>query len=139
MGADTTTLVNNSQLFTEEFLRKIELCLSLMGELAEGYAKQKCPWDTGRLRNSITYATPTKNSFEYNYEDDHGKHYNYRVGDVVEKDTVYIGTNVEYGPAQEFGDFSHKPPGQKHFLRDSVAQHQKDYHNIAEKVLKSDN
>ena len=46
--------------------------LEAVGLQAEGYAKLACPVDTGRLRNSISHA--------------------------VQGDTVYIGSNVEYGP-----------------------------------------
>ena len=48
----------------------IERILESWGLNAERYAKEKCPVDTGRLRNSITHAKDEK--------------------------TMYIGTNVEY-------------------------------------------
>lgn len=56
-------------------LRGLEKC----GLVAEGYAKKRCPVDTGNLRNSITH--------------------------VVDEDdsAVYIGTNNEYAPYVELG------------------------------------
>lgn len=56
-------------------LRGLEKC----GLVAEGYAKKRCPGDTGNLRNSITH--------------------------VVDEDdsAVYIGTNNEYAPYVELG------------------------------------
>ena len=68
--------------------------------------------DTGRLRNSIS-------------------------NKVVEKEpAVYIGTNVEYAPYVEYGDYRHLT-GKKHFLRDSVANHADHYQQIVEAVMKS--
>lgn len=61
---------------TEEFLKalpeQIEQALMAIGLTAESYAKQDCPVDTGRLRNSITHAVETG------------------------EQAVYIGSNVEY-------------------------------------------
>ena len=47
--------------------------LEIMGGKAESYAKQLCPVDTGRLRNSITHQQ-------------------------MDENTEAIGTNVEYAP-----------------------------------------
>lgn len=55
----------------------VERGLKACGEVAVGYAQDKCPVDTGRLRGSITYA--------------------------VDGEDCYIGTNVEYAPYIEFG------------------------------------
>jgi phage gpG-like protein len=63
-------ITDNTQEVLSEFDRKIKLTLSAMGELAEKYAKEGCPVDTGRLRNSITHQE--------------------------DKMTTIIGTNVEY-------------------------------------------
>lgn len=51
--------------------------LETIGLVAERYAKEMCPTDTGRLKNSISHQ--------------------------VDDDTVYVGTNVEYAPYVEFG------------------------------------
>ena len=52
-----------------------------VGMLVTGYAQDICPVDTGRLRDSITYA----------YNDDDSQV------------TLLIGTNVEYAPYVELG------------------------------------
>lgn len=53
--------------------------LELIGEFVEGEAKNRCPVDTGNLRNSITH-------------------------EVDESEiSVKIGTNVEYAPYVELG------------------------------------
>jgi hypothetical protein len=66
------------------------------------------PVDTGRLRASITFATP----------DEIGK-----VGHKAKgyeptgktKDTLHVGTNVEYAPAMELGQ------NRKPFLKPAIA------------------
>lgn len=56
------------------------------GEIAEGYAKDDCPVDTGNLRNNITHGMANEN-------------------------TVEIGTNVEYGVYVECGTGSYSTVG----------------------------
>lgn len=51
--------------------------LETIGRVAERYAKELCPTDTSRLKNSISHQ--------------------------VDDETVYVGTNVEYAPYVEFG------------------------------------
>lgn len=90
---------------------KEHFALDLIGERAEGYAKDDCPVDTGTLRNSISKK-------------------------VVGND-VYIGTNIEYAPYVEFGENKHHETGKAHFLRDAATTHGDEYRRIAESVLKS--
>jgi phage gpG-like protein len=66
--------------------------------------------DTGRLRNSISH-------------------------EVVEND-VYIGTNVEYAPYVEYGEYKHTT-GKNHFLRDAATNHSEHYKKIMEAALKA--
>ena len=101
---------DNSKLFMSEMQRKVELALDLIGQAAEGHAKDNCPVDTGRLRNSISNKTSG--------------------------DSVYIGTNVEYAPYVEFGDRYHHNVGKAHFLRDAATTHGGEYKRIAETVMK---
>lgn len=101
-------LEDNTQEWQQEFIRKVQLALEVLGNTAEGYAKEDCPVDTGRLRNSISYKPKEK--------------------------TVYIGTNVEYAPIQEFKDLNHSV-GKAHFLRDAVGQHNNEYQNIIKDVM----
>lgn len=85
--------------------------LEKMGLVAERYAKEYAPVDTGRLRNSITHeASPDEGA-------------------------VYIGTNVEYAPYQEFGTrYQSGTP----FLRPAVENHLDEYKAIVESELKSE-
>ena len=63
---------DNSEEFLKTLPEQIEQALTAIGITAESYAKQECPVDTGRLRNSITHAV--------------------EAGEQA----VYIGSNVEY-------------------------------------------
>lgn len=63
---------DNSAEFLKALPEQIEQALTAIGLTAESYAKQECPVDTGRLRNSITHAVETG------------------------EQAVYIGSNVEY-------------------------------------------
>lgn len=75
---------------------RVIVALGLMGEVVEGYAKEDCPVDTGRLRNSLTHQEA--------------------------KDACHVGSDVEYAPAVEFRDMAHRV-GKAHFLRDAGQNH----------------
>lgn len=94
--------------------RQLQNGLLACGTIAEGYAKEECPVDTGRLRNSITNSVQTSEN----------------------EAAVYIGTNVEYAPQVEFMDISHKT-GNAHFLKNAVTNHTEEYEKTIEAALKS--
>lgn len=105
-------LTDNSQEVLEAAHQQIMLALQAIGQEAEGYAKDDCPVDTGRLRNSIAH-------------------------DVDESEpAAYIGTNVEYAIYVEYGDYNHKV-GKNHFLRDAASTHGEHYKAIMEAAMKS--
>ena len=97
----------------------IKNALEICGGTAEGHAKEKCPVQSGVLRNSIAHEPR---------------------GD----DTVAIGTNIEYAPFVEFGH--NQEPGRyvpvlgKRLVADHVAakpymvpalnEHEQEYVNI---------
>ena len=81
--------------------RAIKAALEEIGQLAEGYAKKRCPVDTGRLRNSITHMTSGN--------------------------SAYIGTNVEYAPHVELG--TRKQAAQP-YLRPAAADHASQYRQV---------
>lgn len=92
---------------------QVLVALRSIGQTAEGYAKDDCPVDTGRLRNSITNQV------------------------VDEEKAVYIGTNVEYAPYVEYRDNATHQTGKAHFLRDAAANHGDHYSAILEAALKA--
>ena len=91
---------------------QVALGLEAIGQEAEGYAKDDCPVDTGRLRNSISHKVEEQ------------------------EEAVYIGTNVAYAPYVEYGEYEHKT-GKNHFLRDAATNHSEHYKKIMEAALKS--
>ena len=101
-------VIDNSDKVIEAFWDQFTKGLSTVGNVAEGYAKEKCPVDTGRLRNSISNAV---------YDND-----------------AYIGTNVEYAPYQEYG--TSRGVSGKHFLRDAASDHSSEYRGIMESALR---
>ena len=70
-------ITDHSEDVKAELNRKIALALSKVGFRAEDHAKALAPFDTGRLRASLTH--------------------------LVDDRSVTIGTNVEYGKYQELG------------------------------------
>ncbi len=88
----------------------IARALETIGLVAERYAKEYAPVDTGRLRNSISHEA------------------------VPEEETVHIGTNVEYAPYQELG--TRFQPGTP-FLRPAIENRLDEYKQIVEEELKS--
>lgn len=108
--------------------KQIAIALNSIGAEAEGYAKDETPVDTGRLRNSITYATATQQGESKSSDSTpHGK---------PEKNELYIGTNVEYAPYVELGNQKHEV-GNAHFLRNALSEHADHFKDILEAALKA--
>ena len=99
--------VDNSELVLSEKDEAVIRALTTIGMLAEGYAKKACPADTGRLRNSISWA--------------------------VLDDSVYIGTNVEYAPYVELGT---SKMAARPYLRPAVTDHVDKYKAVVRSQLK---
>ena len=142
----TISFVDNS----DEVLRiaddKVYAWLKAVGEDAAQTAAEKAPVDTGRLKNSINWATKA----------DHGN------GDLPkatpEDKSVYIGTNVDYAIYHEFGTgiyggvtgrktpwyFKgrdgkwHKTVGvpAKHYIQFGATAHAQAYKKVLEQILK---
>lgn len=91
----------------DELDSALEVALEEIGLTAEGFAKKKCPVDTGRLRNSISHA--------------------------AKEQTVYIGTNVEYAVYVEMGTKNTKS---QPYLRPAVTEHKDTYRAIVKRNLK---
>lgn len=111
------TLTDNTGEILKALEENLAAAKEAIGLQAERYAKENCPVDTGRLRNSITHAT----SDTYV---------------SIPKDEILIGTNVEYAPPQEFNDNYRHKVGRAHFFRDAAADHADTYKEILEKQLK---
>lgn len=124
---------DNSQAVLKAMQQAVEKALEECGLVAEGYAKKLAPVDTGNLRNSISHKVDP------------------------EEPAVYIGTNAEYGPYQEFGTGIYTEGGRdtpwvyqdekgnwhwtrgnkaQPFLKPAVADHARQYRQIIEQELK---
>lgn len=117
--------------FKGDLKKAIQTALEMIGMTAEHHAKKKCPVDTGNLRNSITH--------------------------VVDDDSVYIGTNVEYAAYVELGTGVYYPGGRqggwayvndegnghftygskpRPFLKPAATEHSAEYKKLFESALK---
>lgn len=108
--ANDVKFINNTQKVLSEFDKAINRALIRIGMQAEGYAKDLCPVNTGRLKNSISYSVKESEG------------------------SVYIGTNVEYAAYVEFGTKKQKA---NPYLKPAASEHSKTYKNIVEDELKN--
>lgn len=139
-------LTDNSKLVREALDENIEKALIAIGLTAETYAKlpEKAgghmPVDTGRLKNSITYAIAGQSPHitSYKADTDDGEGGSYSGTATPDKGgsprSVYIGSNVEYAAAVENG-ISGKQTG-KHYLRLAITDHIQEYKDLTERALK---
>lgn len=96
-----------SDLIEQAAFSQIETALEKVGLMAERNAKIACPVDTGRLRNSITH--------------------------THDKNTAYVGTDVEYAPYVEMGTTNTKA---QPYLKPAIADHIQEYKSTIEQELK---
>ena len=133
---------------TEEVLKAMEAAIrrgnEAIGLAAERHAKKKITEakavDTGRLRNSITYALAGEETHIKSYRADKGgkdrETYTYDgTADGKNGSGVYIGTNVEYAPGIELG--THRSAGAVHFLQDAATGHTDEYKKLMEDSMKN--
>lgn len=99
---------DNAEEIAEAIASQTAAALETVGLLAEGYAKRRCPVDTGRLRNSITHTVD---------------------GAALE---AYIGTNVEYAPHVELGT---RHQDAQPFLRPAAQDHGAQYRRVISDAL----
>lgn len=126
-------ITDNSDEILSRMDSAIEVALEKIGLAAEGYAKRLCRVVTGRLRNSITHATATYPGVGV-YEDNEGNVFDDATADgTPEKNTVYIGTNVEYAPYVELGT---SRTSARPYLKPAVVDHAAQYKKIFEDSMK---
>lgn len=110
MAGGVSVKQDNTEQAVDGIESAIGVALEKIGLMAEGYAKKKCPVDTGNLRNSITHQ--------------------------VDGDAVYIGTNIEYAPYVELGTSRQKA---QPFLRPAASEHGAQYRQVLKNALGSGN
>lgn len=121
----SVNLIDNSDEVRNALTEVLEKALTEIGIEAEAHAKEiiteKGAVDTGRLRNSITWAVGGESAHAAGYS-----------GTAPKKDEpcVYIGSNVEYAEWIENGTSRMKP---RPFLRPAVEDFADEYKEIAER------
>ena len=136
-------ITDNTQELLAGLLVKQEKALVTVGMEAEGDAKieiESSPRrvDTGRLRNSITWATlkehstpePTTDNPDASDEDG-------VMSSQAEERSVVIGTNVEYAAKIHEGD-AKEGLDPNRFLRNAVERNSQKYRDIIDDTLKED-
>lgn len=127
------------------------------GQTVERYAKGKAPVDTGRLKNSITWALGGGEAAiaEYQSSSTHGhnpstekwgtagkpapKPHGGKYSGTAPKDSqgkrsVYVGTNVKYAQYVELGT---SKMGPRPFLKPAVTDHISEYMDILKEHLEA--
>ena len=125
-----------------DILRQLEKgkrnALTAIGATAETHVKDNITADdlidTGRLRNSITFATGDYSGIG-TYTDNNKKSYSDATARNTPKDDeVGIGTNVEYAAYTELGT---QHITAHHYLKRAVTEHQDEYKKLAVEPIKT--
>lgn len=145
---DSTVLVNdNTDKFLEYLNEAVVKGLTAIGIEAEKNAKKeitaKGAVDTGRLRNSITYALAGEKPHVEEYRATNIKDGDEEtvkaayIGEAPgEKGSgVYIGSNVEYAPYVEIGT---SRMAARPFLRPAATEHSERYKKLMEAAMKGE-
>lgn len=138
-------MTNNIKAVQDALDSQLEQALIAIGMTAESYAKLPVasggymPVDTGRLKNSITYAIAGQPPNIQSYQGDKGEAGGSYSGSAPQDPnnrprSVYIGTNVEYAAEVENG-VSGKITG-RHYLRHAIVDHVSEYKSLMEQALK---
>lgn len=136
--ADYIITEDNTKEVLSDLERAIERGLEAIGMNAEGHAKKdpQMPVDTGRARNSITYAMAGKEAHIKSYKGDNGEEGGTYSGTADGKrgEAVYIGSNVEYFPAIELGG---RNIAGRHVLQRAATEHKDEYKRLFEESMKN--
>ena len=139
VSVDRITVESHVKEVKEEFRGKMNVILRAIGLEAEGNAITEITnmeaVDTGRLRNSITFATREYKGTPNTQAGAKAKKDDYKRLAKPEQGEVCIGTNVEYAPYIEFGTYR---MGKRPFLRNAISNHLAEYERIMKQGLEED-
>lgn len=129
---------DNSQQILSALEKGKRNALTAIGATAETHTKENITADklvdTGRLRNSITYATGDYSGIG-TYTDNNKKSYSDATARNTPKDDeVGIGTNVEYAAYTELGT---QHITAHHYLKRAVTEHQDEYKKLTAQAIQS--
>ena len=130
---------DNSQQILSALERGKRNALTAIGATAETHTKENITADklvdTGRLRNSITYAAGDYSGIG-TYTDNNKKSYSdAKARNTPKDDEVAIGTNVEYAPYLELGT---KKITAHHYLKRAVTEPQDESKKLAVEAIKTE-
>ena len=142
MANDVKIDYHTDELLEDLNFKKLK-ALSMVGMEAEGDAKIEIESnprrvDTGRLRNSITWATTKEHSTPSGALEKPNKDASDDDGldeSQAEEDAVVIGTNVEYAYEVHEGDES-RGLAPNRFLRNAVERNYEKYRQIIDDTMK---
>ncbi len=128
------TVKSNKEEVLKATNEAIEKALTYVGIEWQREAAAICPVVTGRLANSINYATSTGHgSGQSQYGTVTPKAKDTTPNATPKENTVVVGTNVEY--AQRIEEGGAKEPQHSHFLRNSLNNNRERFKEIIEKEL----
>lgn len=126
------------------FDKYLKNAMIMCGMEAQKYAKERCPVDTGLLRNSIAYAiggmTPSPPKYDAQKlkkgqtKLEHGEYKGTAPADAEGHVTLYLGTKTEYAKAVECGIGQKAQP----YLAPALEQHTSKYISILKKNMITD-
>ena len=128
---------DNSQQILSALEKGKHNALTAIGASAETHTKENITADklvdTGRLRNSITYATGDYSGIG-TYSDNEGNRYgDAKARNTPKDDEVAIGTNVEYAAYTELGT---EKITAHHYLKRAVTEHKDEYKKLTVQAIK---
>jgi hypothetical protein len=133
---------DNRDKFNKEFEEKLDGVLMAVGAFVESEAKEELEndprrIDTGRLRNSISFATKKSHqSPRYTSHDGHDvvrEEDGAKESDVDEKNVVVVGTRVEYAMHIHEGTTQLTP---NRFLKNAITKNEKQILDFFKKNLR---
>ena len=127
--------------YSKEILAALEKgkrnALTAIGATAETHTKDNIKADglidTGRLRNSITFATGDYLGIGTYTDKKKKKYTDAKARNTPKDDEVAIGTNVEYAAYTELGT---QHITAHHYLKRAVTEHQDEYKELAVEAIK---
>lgn len=125
-GISIKIVNDNTKETMDLFNQRCETALKAVGGIAVDYAELQCPVDTGRLRNSLTYAVGESQGGQNDNSGESAKPSDYALHGKPKDKVCVIGTNVEYAEPQE---------NKHHYLRDAAGNHTAQYKSLIKDIL----
>ena len=129
---------DNSQQILSALEKGKRNALTAIGATAETHVKDNITADdlidTGRLRNSITFATGDYSGIGTYTDNEGNRYYDAKARNTPKDDEVAIGTNVEYAAYTELGT---QHIAAHHYLKRAVTEHKDEYKNLTVQAVQS--